>query len=269
MANKKMKTIDFGNGDVYVNTPDWDKIDGRPFYKENQTFTVLPLQTVSFVDVEDGTYGNMLEITQDFVEGATVIVEYNGVSYTCECAMMPDMPDALFIGNMSFIGMDADTGEPFAIMHMSGVMTMMVTNLTAPASVEVGIDMETVVYHKLPFDYMPEEYGGIGVINMTVPQILNSSAAGLTCNVPVSKMIQAGADATARQLVINRSSTILNIEVIGNDAGQTGVNVTFLADMGGGQSHAAIYVLNVSYYGEGHSSNSAQVLGKLYDSSAS
>ena len=31
MANKKMKTIDFGTGDVYELTPDWDKIDGRPF----------------------------------------------------------------------------------------------------------------------------------------------------------------------------------------------------------------------------------------------
>lgn len=31
MANKKMKTIDFGSGDVYELTPDWEKIDGRPF----------------------------------------------------------------------------------------------------------------------------------------------------------------------------------------------------------------------------------------------
>lgn len=90
-----------------------DYVKNRPFYTGDSVETVLVEEsTVSFTIATANIYRGAISTTIELVAGETYKVSWDGVVYECVCETVSGLP---VIGNMSIIGLGADTGEPFAI----------------------------------------------------------------------------------------------------------------------------------------------------------
>lgn len=156
MANKKMKTLDFGTGDVYENTPDWDKIDGLPFYeKELPDVALLDNLDIVFEDIAgDGSIGQYTGIGSiGLVEGAEYTVVFGNETYRTTCVLDP-VDGVCVIGNMYLMEMGEDTGEPFIIGDVPEAgMFVIIATTAEPTTVSIsgkGVEIRTLDSKYLP-----------------------------------------------------------------------------------------------------------------------
>ena len=141
--------------------PDWnqndetapDYVKNRPFYTETVETILVEESTVSFVDMGGGSYGAEFPSTFSATVGEIYKVYWDGAAYECTCVAVSGSP-FLFIGNLSIIGMDPDTGEPFIIGVSNGEGTQIATTDTSSSHTIsiIGFVQEVV---KIDEKYLP------------------------------------------------------------------------------------------------------------------
>lgn len=138
--------------------PDWnqndstaaDYVKNRPFYTGTRETVLVEESTVSF-DPEDGIYIGELESTFSATVGETYKVYWDGTAYECICV---DFSGMTIIGNLSIANAGSDTGEPF-FMNIIGGMVIGISTLDTSDSHTFSISgyAESVV--KIDQKYLP------------------------------------------------------------------------------------------------------------------
>ena len=104
--------------------PDWnqndktaqDYVKNRPFYTSLVEIVLVEESTLSFVE-DGGLYSTEFPSTFEATVGETYKVYWDGTAYECTCKYFNGR---LYIGNLSFINVGSDTGEPFITMIHNG-----------------------------------------------------------------------------------------------------------------------------------------------------
>ena len=135
--------------------PDWNQNDGtaadyvknRPFYSGDIVETVL-VEEVALA-FENG--GSNLESTFEATVGEVYKIYWDGATYESACVVFNGH---LVIGNLSVIGREPDTGEPFFMMVANGRgIDMVTTDTSASHTISIsGIAQEVV---KIDEKYLP------------------------------------------------------------------------------------------------------------------
>lgn len=173
MANKLLKTLNFGGADTYNLAPDWDNVENRPFYENGyKTENIVP-QDVIMVNNDgawiaaDSTGENMYVLQTLPTVGETYTVTWNGVPYECVCTEMEIDPGvfAFVWGNVGLMTGGTDTGEPFVVLSAeedgAGHMVIAMDTTGALTSLTLAISREFEDIKKLDNKYLnfvPEEY---------------------------------------------------------------------------------------------------------------
>lgn len=138
--------INFGGAQSDWNQTDSsaaDFIKNKPF-GESEGY-ILPEQEVPYDPDQEAC---VAVIDGEINAGDTLTVVYDGVSYICTAVYAPAM-EAVCFGNVSMVGGDGDTGEPFFAVFFSP--TVMFLPLDTDSHV-IGIISKIV--KKLPAEYM-------------------------------------------------------------------------------------------------------------------
>ena len=118
---------------------------------------IFPEQTLTYGEDIGGTY---LFSIPDFtiIQNSEYTVVFDGVEYKCRSAELGGMA---YIGNATILGAPVeDTGEPFIIAPMSGMVV--VTTTDGPHT--ISLSGKKVVYHQLPLDYITNGFALSGMI---------------------------------------------------------------------------------------------------------
>lgn len=149
--------------------PDWnqndktqpDYVKNRPFYTGNPVETVLVEEsTVSFAN-DGGAYMAQFESTFSPTVGETYKVSWDGTVYECICAAFGS---DIVIGNLSIMGADSDTGEPFVMLVSIGEVIIIVT-LDTSASHTFSISRMAEQIVKIPAKFIDKDASGYIVIH--------------------------------------------------------------------------------------------------------
>lgn len=144
----------------------WEERIIRP--PEGETVEVLP-ECKPFVDVDEGSGDIMAGIlepifTEDVVVGETYTVYWNGIAYkTIAQPLEEDGIVAPVLGDIGLMTGGESTGEPFVIICMSAEMGAevgyyaMIIPLDGSTDITLKIDRDNIIYHRLPYDYLPED----------------------------------------------------------------------------------------------------------------
>ena len=135
----------------------FNDLEDKPFYSENSTVELVPIQDYEFIVHEDGV-GVRFDYQAPFEVGKTYTIEWDGTTYNCVSqAVDADGATAIAIGNGLLID-GTDTGEPFVIMYLSigevlvfGVVSIYDTEATTH---HFGIVENGEVVHKLDSKYV-------------------------------------------------------------------------------------------------------------------
>ena len=106
------------NGEVKIITNGVKTIDPKfikDMYYETTNTEILLEQTFSTESMSDANIWATEDSVIKFAEGDTVKVEFGGVEYTQKVEYLFGV---LYIGNLSLIGMEPNTGEPFVIANI-------------------------------------------------------------------------------------------------------------------------------------------------------
>ena len=146
-----------GGGQVQ---PDWnqndetakDYVKNRPFYTGNPVETVLVEEsTASFIE-RSGLYIANFPSTFEATVGETYKVSYDGIAYECTSV---NFNGKIVIGNLSILGVNSDTGEPFLMVVNNGNGMIIATKDTSAShtfSIS-GFNQEVV---KIDEKYLPD-----------------------------------------------------------------------------------------------------------------
>ena len=94
-----------------------DYIKNRPFYTGDPVETVLVEETtLTFEDNGEGLYVGPFETTFLPIVGKTYKISWDGSVYESTCI---EFYESLVIGNLSIVGEESDTGEPFVFSRES------------------------------------------------------------------------------------------------------------------------------------------------------
>ncbi len=157
------RTVSVGGGDV--TTPDWnqndetasDYIKNRPFYTGDSVQTVLVEEsTVSFTNPSANIYYGAISTTIELAAGETYEVSWDGAVYECVCITANGYP---IIGNLSIIGVGADTGEPFVITPLADDRGTEIYTLDTSASHAISIStFASAEVVKIPDKYISDTF---------------------------------------------------------------------------------------------------------------
>lgn len=128
-----------------------DYIKNRPFYAGDSVETVFVEEsTVSFA--HDGSiYFAQFPSAFEAIVGETYKVYWDGAAYECTCVNFINTP---VIGNLSIIGADPDTGEPFAMNVNNGEgIEIVTTDTSASHTFSISRFVQEVV--KIDKKYLP------------------------------------------------------------------------------------------------------------------
>lgn len=166
MANKKMKTLNFGGEDTYILTPEWNNIEGKTHWVEPPvtiTEDILEETTYEFIE---GLYQGVGSL--NLVEGADCTVTWDGTEYTSTCQKLVDPNDptlvGFWLGNPILAEAEenpVDNGQPFAIMSIPGfgMLMMVAMDMETPShTVKVVSTYTTQEIHKLDNKYIDAEW---------------------------------------------------------------------------------------------------------------
>lgn len=117
--------------------------EGYP-YKENVFAALVEEQAIT---ISGGPLYNPFSV--DLVLGHSYEVTWDGTVYNVTADTMDSAP---YIGNLSLMGEPSDTGEPFLIATMEGMVLLMAT----PGEHTITVRGECVKYHTIDNNYLPE-----------------------------------------------------------------------------------------------------------------
>ena len=124
--------------------PDWnqndstaaDYIKNRPFYSETTETVLVEESTVPFTSPGSGIYYATIQSAFKPTAGETYKVSWDGVAYEC---VGETISGYTVIGNLSVIGVGADTGEPFVISPLIDNSGIEIDTKDASASHTISI----------------------------------------------------------------------------------------------------------------------------------
>ena len=136
---------------------DWNAAEGEPGHILNRTHwselvEVIPEQTVAMDEEGVGHVESSLVL----VAGETYRVKFDGVVYDCEAWTITEEDVTMtLIGNKALMGLDDDdTGEPFIVATMDGVVQI----LLVESKPEITFGISVLQHHKIPVQYL---HGGV------------------------------------------------------------------------------------------------------------
>ena len=119
--------------------------EGSP-KKTMGTVTLMEEQEVAFALVQGPIYGAVLQSPPEIVVGQTYTVKWDGTEYECVCSVFDSMP---FLGNLSIMGSDDNTGEPFIYRYdlneAAGQFATLDTSASHTISVKTGEEVVTPI----------------------------------------------------------------------------------------------------------------------------
>ena len=127
-------------------------IKNRPFYTGDPVETVFVEESsVSFTEGRRGWYRADFESTFVPTLGKVYKVSWDGAVYECTGV---DFSDRVAIGNLSIIGAGSDTGEPFVMDVLNGVIIIITRDTSDTHTFSISGTIEQVV--KINTKYLPE-----------------------------------------------------------------------------------------------------------------
>lgn len=186
MADKLLKTLDFGTGDVYRPAPrwediqnkpediggggkadsvDWDDVQNKPFGITVEQMEVFNGESTSVDAFGAGVYAHELLTPEDFIPtagcSATVIIDGTEHNTTWEVDEGTQMN---YAGNLSkigwLLGIEAeDTGEQFCILEIYAGMYMMITDETQTTTNVITVVSNYEIVTKIDQKYLPDPVG--------------------------------------------------------------------------------------------------------------
>lgn len=132
---------------------DWNAAEGDPGYVKNRTHYKETVELANGTAVwADEVQGLVLETDTEFVVGETYTITYNGVTYTCTAFEFDNEGTAaVCVGNGVFLELE-DTGEPFLMITMGGLLSVVDLNGATEATVRIT----AVRAVPLPREYLPK-----------------------------------------------------------------------------------------------------------------
>lgn len=116
-------------------------------------------------------------LSGELEDGAAYAVYYNGVKYACVCANE-------MLGNGVILGYD-NTGEPFCMGMMSGVLMIAPVNQT---ETEATVSVKRVVYKRIEENYL-QYIPYVDLAEAGLPAINNEGSVSLKCDENIQKEI--------------------------------------------------------------------------------
>ena len=115
------------------------------------TVTLMEEQAVAFT-LSDGFY--MASITNAFeiAVGQTYTVVWDGTEYICVSSLADAGP---IIGNLSFVGIGDDTGEPFAYIYMPDEAVGQFATLDTSASHTISVKTSEEIVTPMAEEFLP------------------------------------------------------------------------------------------------------------------
>ena len=141
----------FGGGGGSVPKPlTYDYMpEGYPT-KSAGTVTVMGEQELAFA-VSDGVYAAPITNALEIVVGQTYTVNWDGTEYECVCSAIQSN---LALGNLSIMGEDADTGEPFIYANTPYMGSAFIT-LDTSASHTISVKTTEEVITPMAEEFLP------------------------------------------------------------------------------------------------------------------
>lgn len=127
-----------------------DLYNNLPFGTKVETVEILAEQSMTYDEHENCFFAPAN--STNVINGAKAKIIYNGVEYHCNVYVEDS---AFFMGNFTLLGLDGDTGEPFAIMCQDG-QTIAFVNNDGSTSVTLSISAEQETVTPIPQEYLPE-----------------------------------------------------------------------------------------------------------------
>ena len=123
--------------------------------KSVQTTTLMEEQALEFA--LNGTF-YMAQITNapEIVKGQTYTVNWDGTEYICVSSLADSGP---IIGNLSFVGIGDDTGEPFAYIYMPDEAVGQFATLDTSASHTISVKTTEEIVTPMAEEFLPAGMG--------------------------------------------------------------------------------------------------------------
>lgn len=136
--------------------PDWNAAEGQPGHVLNRPFYKGLAELLNATIVYDPNGENFAEGDLTFTEGETYTVSYNGESYTCVAYSLAEVigEPLSAIGSGHMFGLE-DTGEPFFMVGVPGMVQIMdvTETIEEPTEITIRIVGERIV--TIPKEYLP------------------------------------------------------------------------------------------------------------------
>ena len=133
--------------------------------KSVQTTTLMEEQEVAFTS---GDYFYVAQLTNAFeiVEGQTYTVNWDGTEYECAGAAFGE--GAYVLGNLSIVGVGADTGEPFLYMYNAKQHAGQFSTLDTSASHTISVKTIGKIVTPMAAEFLPSEVDEL-IMNSSTP----------------------------------------------------------------------------------------------------
>ena len=126
--------------------------DGYPT-KSVQTTTLMEEQELTFT-LSNGLYTAQVTNAFEIVEGQTYTVNWDGTEYECVGAAFSE--NMYVLGNLSIVGMGADTGEPFVCSYDKSEAAGAFATLDTSASHTISVKRIVKTVTPMAEEYLPE-----------------------------------------------------------------------------------------------------------------
>ena len=212
-------------------------------YIENMYYTESSVKTLISIVTVAANNSVELDASLPLIEGNVYTVAFNGTNY--ECTAM-NYNNLIYLGNLSLVGGDIDTGEPFFVV-VTGEQTVIGHNQTEDATISVSGMVTTV--HQVPKEYIPDTFATkdyvskvasstghthtISEITDYTPVVVDTYLSTTSINPVQNKVIEnsiAGRKTTGRVFIID------GVEVTAKEGAEVFNSVTNKAS--GEDSHA-------------------------------
>ena len=119
--------------------------------KSVQTTTLMEEQAVEFA-LNGAIYMAQITNAPEIVKGQTYIVKWDGTEYICVSSLADVGP---IIGNLSFVGIGDDTGEPFAYIYMPNKAVGQFATLDTSASHTISVKTSEEIVTPMAEEFIP------------------------------------------------------------------------------------------------------------------
>lgn len=170
----------------------------RLAWKEESVEEIFPEQTLEFAEFDDSGYACELDpAVFNLKIGEKNIVVWDGTKY--ECVAKDDGDGNACIGNLSIIGGQVETDEPFFIVSVANEFNFFQT-LSSSKSHTISITRIVENIHTIPEKYLPATDSKTPIVNVT----LSDDGATYTADKTYEEILSMLAEGVFPVCVVNR-----------------------------------------------------------------